>query len=372
MRRGVRESDFTAAAHHARVSARLGLWLGVAFGLCFVTGLLSHAAQHPPGWLSWPSRPVSLYRITQGLHVISGIAAIPLLLAKLWSVYPKLFTRPLVRSLPHALERASVLVLSGAALFEVTTGLFNVAQNYPWTFFFPAAHHAVAWLAVGAILLHVAVQLPVIRAALTRRGPTADPAEPARRSFLRTTWLAVGVAVVATAGAGVPLLRRVSVLAWSSGTGPQGLPVNRTAQAAGVVAEAQDVAWRLEVVTPHGVSRLSLAELAALPRTEVDLPIACVEGWSASARWTGVRIADLLRAVGAEPGRPVWVESLERGGAYRASLLPGTHTADPLTLLALGLNGQPLDLDHGFPCRIIAPSQPGVTQTKWVARLEVR
>ena len=38
----------------------------VAFGVCFLTGLLSHLIQHPPGWFWWPSRPVGLYRVTQG------------------------------------------------------------------------------------------------------------------------------------------------------------------------------------------------------------------------------------------------------------------------------------------------------------------
>jgi DMSO/TMAO reductase YedYZ molybdopterin-dependent catalytic subunit len=44
---------------------------------------------------------------------------------------------------------------------------------------------------------------------------------------------------------------------------------------------------------------------------------------------------------------------------------------DPLTLLATGLNGDELDLDHGYPARLIAPNRPGVLQTKWVHRLEV-
>lgn len=43
------EASFTAPAHDRRVSARLGLALGIAFGLCFLTGLLSHWIQHPPG-----------------------------------------------------------------------------------------------------------------------------------------------------------------------------------------------------------------------------------------------------------------------------------------------------------------------------------
>jgi hypothetical protein len=75
----------------------LGVALGLLFGICLLTGLLSHLIQQPPGWFAWPSRPVWLYRWTQGLHVFCGIAAIPVLLAKLWSVYPHLWRWPPVR-----------------------------------------------------------------------------------------------------------------------------------------------------------------------------------------------------------------------------------------------------------------------------------
>ncbi|MGW5723950.1 molybdopterin-dependent oxidoreductase [Amycolatopsis sp. NPDC003865] len=364
-----REDQFKAPAHNERVTSKIGLALAVTFTVCFVTGLISHLIQHPPAWFFWPSRPVGLYRVTQGLHVISGIASIPLLLAKLWSVYPKLFGRPLVRSLPHALERLSILVLSGAAFFELTTGLLNVAQNYPWGFYFPQVHYAVAWLAIGSILVHVAVKLPVIRRALTRG--TAEDEPPAaglsRRGFLRTTGLATGVAVVATAGATVPFLRGVSGLSWKTGKGTQDLPVNRTAAAAGITWSPS---WRLAVVTPAGTKEFSLDELRALPQTTAELPIACVEGWSQSATWRGVSLPALLKAVGVAPGTAVRVSSSERSGLYGVSVLPGEHTADELTLLALELNGEVLDLDHGFPCRIIAPNRPGVLQTKWVTKLE--
>lgn len=343
----------TSSPHTA---TRIGLWLGIAFGLCFVTGLLSHYLQHPPGWFAWPTRPVWLYRFTQGVHVTSGVAAIPLLLAKLWTVYPKLFERPVVKSLPHALERGSIFVLLGASFFELVTGLFNAAQNYPWQFFFPTAHHAVAWIAVGALLVHVAVKLPLLRtpAEEVRRGALS------RRGFLLTTGGAAAVAVLATAGSTVPWLRTTSVL----GTRSAALPVNRTATAAGVPAVDDD--WRLTV----GERRFSRRELEALPQTTAELPIACVEGWSASARWTGVPVRDLLALAGLEAG-DVRVESLERDGLYRASTLPAAHARDPVTLLALRLNGETLPLDHGYPCRLIAPSRPGVTQTKWVTRLEV-
>ena len=88
------------------VTARVGLALGVAVAVCFVTGLISHLIQHPQPWFCWPTRPVWLYRLTQGLHVVSGIAAIPLLVVKLWSVWPKLFERPLIGGPVRQLERA--------------------------------------------------------------------------------------------------------------------------------------------------------------------------------------------------------------------------------------------------------------------------
>lgn len=352
---------FRSPVHAPAVSARIGMWLGIAFGLCFLTGLASHVAQHPPGWFTWPTRPVSLYRITQGVHVVSGVAAVPLLLAKLWAVYPRLFARP-ERLVADALERLSILVLVCAAFFELASGLFNVAQSYPWRFFFIETHYAVGWVAAGAIIVHIGVKLPRVRRGWSER------AEGERRAFLRTTWLAAGAAMVATAGTTVPWLRRVSVLAWSAPGGPQGLPVNRTAAAAGI--QVPD-GWRLTVAWPGGSAAFTVAEVAALRQRTARLPIACVEGWSASAEWTGVAVRDLLAAAGAPTDRPVRVSSLERAGLYATSLLPAAHVADPLTLLALRVNGETLGPDHGYPCRIIAPSRPGVLQTKWVTRLEV-
>jgi DMSO/TMAO reductase YedYZ molybdopterin-dependent catalytic subunit len=230
-------------------------------------------------------------------------------------------------------------------------------------------HYAIAWVAIGSILVHVAVKLPVVRAGLAER-PDAQVADGglSRRGFLRTTWLATGVAVVATAGSTVPFLREVSVLATRS---PSGIPVNKTAVNAGVPQAATDPSWRLEVQAPSGLHRFTLADLQAMPHTSAELPISCVEGWSASAAWTGVPIADLLPLVGSAPGTPILVRSLERGSPYSVSTLPGAHTRDPLSLLALRLNGGQLSLDHGFPCRIIAPSRLGVLQTKCVHRIEV-
>jgi DMSO/TMAO reductase YedYZ molybdopterin-dependent catalytic subunit len=367
---------FRGGLHDARTATAIGRWLGPAFAVCFVTGLVSHFMQHPPGWLAdgIPSRPAWGYRLTQGLHVASGIAAVPLLLAKLWTVYPRLFQWPPVRSVGHALERLSVAVLVAGAVFELATGLLNIAQWYPWPFSFVPVHYAVAWLVIGALVLHIAVKAPVIRAHWTRRSPgtLALPAQdgPDRRSMLAAVGAAVGAVTLTTVGQSFTPLKDFLLLApRHPDHGPQSLPVNRTAAAAGV-GRIADEEYRLVVVGPQAYT-LSLDELRALPQHEAELPIACVEGWSKSARWTGVRVADLLERAGAPAHARVRVVSLQLRGGYRVSEMGHHHARDPLTLLALRLNGEELDPDHGYPARLIAPNRPGVLQTKWVGRLEV-
>lgn len=107
---------FTSPLRSTAVTARLGRVLGIAFGICFVTGLLSHYQYEPWSWLPEPASPVWGYRVAQGLHVATGIASIPLLLVKLWSVYPNLFRWPPVSSIKHAAERGSVAVLVSSTL----------------------------------------------------------------------------------------------------------------------------------------------------------------------------------------------------------------------------------------------------------------
>ncbi|MFI8520782.1 molybdopterin-dependent oxidoreductase [Streptomyces sp. NPDC085481] len=373
----IRPPEFKGRLHDARTATSVGRWLGVAFAVCFVTGLVSHYLQQPPGWLAddLPARPVWGYWLTQGLHVATGLAAIVLLLVKLWAVYPRLFAWPPVTSVRHALERLSVAVLVAAAVFELLTGLLNIAEWYPWPFSFVPVHFAVAWVVTGSILLHIAVKAPEIMAHWSKRsaGALALPAEDGadRRSLLLGMGAAVGVVTLTTAGQAFPPLKALDLLApRHPDHGPQGLPVNRTAAAAGVSAEGLGE-WRLEVAGPRPYT-LTLDALRAMARARARLPIACVEGWTVQADWGGVRVRDLVERAGGRPGRDaVRVTSLEVSGAYRVMEMGTEYVDDPLTLLALTLNGQPLTLDHGFPARIIAPNRPGVLQTKWVHRLEV-
>jgi len=377
LRRGpLRRRAFSSRVRSPRVTSQLGLLLGVAVATCFVTGLLSHLIQHPPSWFWWPSRPVGLYRVTQGVHVATGFATVGLVTAKLWSVYPKLWAWPPVRDLAHALERLSVLALVAAVLFQLVTGILNVAGWYSaMPFAFIASHYWTAWLAIGGLLLHIAVKLPIIRGALSRR-PAGEPPVGGgltRRGLLGAVGAVVGVVTLATVGQTISPLRTVSVLApRRPDLGPQGLPVNNTALEAGVHVVAADPGYRLSVRGPAGTLSLSLDDLAALPQATVELPIACVEGWSATARWTGVPVRDLVTRVGGQPGRDhVVVQSMQRGSAYAISTVDRSHAAHPLSLIALRVNGETLHVDHGYPCRLIAPNRPGAMQTKWLQSVTV-
>jgi hypothetical protein len=377
LRRGpLRRGAFPSRLRSARLTSHLGLALAVAFGTCFATGLLSHLIQHPPGWFGWPSRPVGLYRVTQGLHVATGLAAVPLLGAKLWSVYPRLFAWPPLRGIGHAAERAGVTVLVAAALFQLSSGVLNISRWYaPMPFFFTAGHYWVAWLVAGALIVHVGVELPIVRQALAHRRPDRSaPGAITRRGLLTAVAGGAGLITVSTVGQTVAPLSRLSLLApRRPGTGPQRLPVNKSAAAAGVRAAATDPGYRLTVVGPRTTSALDLPALRAMPQHTVTLPITCVEGWSADATWTGVRLRDLVTLAGADPDHAtVTVESLQTTGRYQTSTVAPTHVRDPLTLVALRLNEQTLHLDHGYPARLIAPNRPGVLQTKWLGRLTVR
>jgi DMSO/TMAO reductase YedYZ molybdopterin-dependent catalytic subunit len=388
LRRGpFRHGAFSSPLHSERRAARTGAFLGVAFTVCFATGLISHLVQHPPGWFTWPASPSWLYRLTQGTHVATGLASIPLLLVKLWTVYPKLFEWPPAGSPSRVVSRLSVLVLVGASTMQLLTGLVNTAEWYPWAFFFTTTHYWTGWIAIGAVAVHVGAKAPQIRRGLARRGSpgatagltaaqagerravdeAAEGNDVSRRAFVLAGGLAVGAVTLTTVGQTLSPLARVSVLGPRvPGLGPQGLPVRQTAHRAAVTDVGAD--YRLVVEGPDRLE-LSLADLQGLPQHTERLPISCVEGWSSNATWSGVRLADLLAEAGLPRGTEVTVESLQTGGLYRVSTVSAPHARSPRTLLALQLGGEPLAPDHGFPVRLIAPDRPGVMQTKWVTRI---
>ena len=87
-----------------------------------------------------------------------GLVAIPILLAKLWSVIPRLFAFPPVRSPAQALERLSIALLVASAVFELVTGVINAQYWYPFKFNFVVAHYYGAIVFVASLALHVIVK----------------------------------------------------------------------------------------------------------------------------------------------------------------------------------------------------------------------
>ncbi len=383
--------------------------------VCALTGFVSHVAYETEftgnsvtgadallapvySLLDWPAAWAWLYAVNQGLHVVSGLAAIPILFAKLWAVIPKLWERPALRSLAHALERVSLALLVGASLFVYATGVLNIQIYYPFAFGFVPAHYYAAFIFIAALTFHIATKLPDLARAFRDRGvvaplrddlehtrpeppdssesaPTAPrPATISRRGFVGA--VAAGSVGLGLIGAGQSIggpLRGLGILAprgQSYGSGPNDFQINKTAMGAGIEPSDTGPNWRLALRGARTME-LSRDDLMNLPLSTQTLPIGCVEGWSTTQEWTGVPLRELGRLVGVnEPGE-LFVKSIQDAVLGQATL-NAAQAADPRSLLALQVNGADLSPDHGFPARIIVPALPGVHNTKWVKRLEFR
>ena len=122
---------------------------------------------------------------------------------------------------------------------------------------------------------------------------------------------------------------------------------------------------------------LTWAELNALPLVEHVVTLACVSNevggdLVGNARWLGYPIRDLLARARPTAGADM-VLSSSAGNSFTAGT-PLSALTDPgrEALLAIGMNGEPLPLEHGFPVRMVVPGLYGyVSATKWVTELKV-
>nr|WP_240982213.1 sulfite oxidase [Streptomyces sp. S3(2020)] len=149
-----------------------------------------------------------------------------------------------------------------------------------------------------------------------------------------------------------------------------------------VVPRVDATTWRLRI-HGRGVTRaltLSFDDLLRRELVERDITLTCVSNevggpYIGNARWIGVRLADLLAECG--------VEAPSRGGAADqlvARSVDGMTIGSPVedvmdgrdALLALGMNGEPLPFEHGFPVRMVVPGLYGyVSACKWIKDIEL-
>lgn len=445
-------------SRHPRMAVVLGRLLGSAFLICFFTGLYSHFIQDPEPWMVFPTFIPDLYAITQGVHIAAGIACFPLILGKLYTIYPRLFVYPPITGPLNALERASIALFVAASLVEITIGMINTADWYPFPFPFRQTHFALSFVIIGSLAIHIGVKLPIITQYWTKKQsydgngvliPPADEEEPAlprdsvapeheelpeklpepvraaartargltgrifawiddtpnalvpkpreipetasefpapdagapilaskartsRRGFLVTIFASLAGVVAFWSGQSFKPLAPLNLIApRAQGDGPNDLPINRTSEMAKITSEMVGENYRLVIKRGGEIRSFTYAQLLAMPQQIVQLPIACVNGWSQTATWKGIRLNTLMDEVGRKPGEAIMLTSLEVKGNYRVTTMGPEFVENDLTLVALHLNGEVLDIEHGYPARMIAPARPGVLQTKWLTTLEV-
>ncbi|MEH0973068.1 molybdopterin-dependent oxidoreductase [Micromonospora sp. CPCC 205546] len=228
-----------------------------------------------------------------------------------------------------------------------------------------------------------------------------EPSDPAsRRRFLTGAGLLVGAAGVVGLGGrwlagrrGVSAAREAVVLPAPVAPAPAvpagaDLSLTRLApyvtpnlgfyriDTALVVPQVDPESWRLRI---HGRVRneieLSFADLLARPMVERYVTLACVSNevggdLVGNARWLGVPIRELLDEAEPEQGADQVVGRSVDGwtcGTPTAVLRDGRDA-----LLAVGMNGEPLPVEHGFPARMVVPGLYGyVSACKWVTELEL-
>ena len=142
-----------------------------------------------------------------------------------------------------------------------------------------------------------------------------------------------------------------------------------------VIPQLSASTWQLRI---HGMvdhpMTLTYDELMKMPMIDQDITLTCVSeavggGYIGNARWQGTLLADVLRKAGIQSGAEQIVMRDGKGmtiGVATDPVMDGRKS-----LLAVGMNGQPLPQAHGFPVRVVVPGLYGyVSATKWVVDME--
>ena len=134
--------------------------------------------------------------------------------------------------------------------------------------------------------------------------------------------------------------------------------------------------WTLQItgMVDHPIE-LTFDDLLRLPLIEHDMTLVCVSNavggpYAGNARWLGASLPALLRKAGIQRGADQVLSTGTDGMTISTAV--DTILDGRQALIAVGMNGQPLPTEHGFPARMLVPGLYGyVSATKWVTKLEV-
>ena len=138
------------------------------------------------------------------------------------------------------------------------------------------------------------------------------------------------------------------------------------------VPAIQESAWELQVLGLFDRPRpLKLSDLMAYPQVTQPVTLSCISNpvggdLIGNARWTGLRLRDLLEDLGLKP-EAKQLRIVAGDGFYETVEM--ADLMDPRTLLVYGMNGVSLPAEHGFPLRILIPNRYGMKQPKWIASI---
>lgn len=134
------------------------------------------------------------------------------------------------------------------------------------------------------------------------------------------------------------------------------------------------VDWRLSVTGLVEVPlELSLADLRALPQRTQITKHHCIQGWSAIGEWTGVAVAEVLgRCRPSARARYIVFRGFdERDGRGYYETVDLKLARHPQMILAYDMNGAPLPIPHGAPCRLRVETQLGFKMVKYLRSMEL-
>jgi DMSO/TMAO reductase YedYZ molybdopterin-dependent catalytic subunit len=153
--------------------------------------------------------------------------------------------------------------------------------------------------------------------------------------------------------------------------------------------------WQLEIAGQvKNQTSITLDQLKTMPRQEVTFTLECsgdnglpfFQSGVGNARWAGTSLAEVLKAAqikddalevvffGADQGEEVVHQATPLEYKFTTNFARSMPVADvmsPVNMLCYEMNGDSLPLDHGFPCRLIAPGWFGIANVKWLTRIEV-